>query len=1061
MHGPDPAWGEVLPTDGTPALETWAGDWNSGETVAAGLALLEPLTTLLTLAGYDVAEVVAWLGRGGAASADQVVSVSLPELGVSQGTSQAWPDAAPASFVGLRVAPRTDFGFGPDTASCNPIDLSGVDALVDPALAGIVREFDTTTAGWWLVPVVAGDGGWDARLASAIELLRPSLAQIMAAAWTAGGGTLEVPASVGLLALWHPSSLQNPTPSDEEHETLEDRIIGLVAEVVAMIWRQIHEVPPGAGAALGLETFLLQESAPHGPREVLDIADPRTVATRLEELRLAFAAADPAPDPEPGELAEWAELLAHLRSDPDAPATPYLVPGDLEGLRITEFLFVLQLAGLVDVMQALGGGAELYGGWDLQYEDSDHDKSYAGGDPQPSDAGGRIAALRADLATLGFGNLCEGDGDAKVFGNYLQFAVRELQAYAKLETVARELEFAEDEAPDRYVERLESHANPMPYRGPISGVVDLATRSVIAAWKGARFRCPLVVEAWNVNAATWLANAGTPRGEIYVPQDGGGFTGVLTEPGMSLRADGHNVWRYDSHGESTSVYFTARDFSGLFPLPEGVEADDLTVLGRVTTTIFGTGPYTDAKYHAWPEAELRPDTLWAEVPGDDTRPADQAKWSTFRLLRAIGERECNGGLDVINAYDAAYLSLGPYHWTICVRPEDAGELWGFVAWLQETEPDAYEAVWGRWGVRPQYIWDRTGHRYWWTNHRKYARFLALQDANGDWAAPAHAKPSDQALIGNPMRSWHWMYRVEMGTRCLASFRQAMWTACRLRVRDVLATQWDGVTHFDNDPDQPLLTVGDVLTSEKAVTMLVRWHVWRPADLFDYDGTDDISRASNDNIRTPIVDALADMDPAVTVTDALGDEHEEAMFTALRDQCRAIDEDHEAFVDHSVDPLLTWAEAGIASRFDLDLDQVLHQAPGVAGAADTRADAGAVPPAVTLTLTSREVRASWLRHISVEAESDNDALLPNDAITIEVDGVRRRLSFAPVAEQTGTAEVTVTADDGYAKRSVRFRVAVGDALPGAPLDQPDPAQIGLSPRRGSFRFDATFMPDSPE
>lgn len=212
---------------------------------------------------------------------------------------------------------------------------------------------------------------------------------------------------------------------------------------------------------------------------------------------------------------------------------------------------------------------------------------------------------------------------------------------------------------------------------------------------------------------------------------------------------------------------------------------------------------------------MTPDRLvgsaWASLT-----PAQQ---STYRVVRSVAKVECSGQFDSINAYDRAILSAGCYHWTLCLlsnsSPPEDGELSAFLAYLAQTEPAAFERVWGTFGCGISDAFSAT----WDSAKHKYSSWPTLQAADGSFAdAP---RTNDMA---NWFRSWHWFYRVEMACRTVPELQRRMWDYARMRVRDILATEWDGTTQADGHT----ATIGDYYTSEKAVAMLVRKHVKSPA-----------------------------------------------------------------------------------------------------------------------------------------------------------------------------------------------------------------------------------------
>lgn len=105
----------------------WRPPFANEQDVEHLLDAIDRLLLLLSIAGYGVPQIV--LDAGAVGQAD-LLSVSLPDLGVKQGTSASWtPGKSPR--MGLRVCPTTSV----------PLDLS-------TALAAQAPEFSPGVCGW-------------------------------------------------------------------------------------------------------------------------------------------------------------------------------------------------------------------------------------------------------------------------------------------------------------------------------------------------------------------------------------------------------------------------------------------------------------------------------------------------------------------------------------------------------------------------------------------------------------------------------------------------------------------------------------------------------------------------------------------------------------------------------------------------------------------------------------------------------------------------------------------------------------------------------------------------
>jgi hypothetical protein len=72
------------------------------------------------------------------------------------------------------------------------------------------------------------------------------------------------------------------------------------------------------------------------------------------------------------------------------------------------------------------------------------------------------------------------------------------------------------------------------------------------------------------------------------------------------------------------------------------------------------------------------------------------------------------------------------------------------------------------------------------------------------------------------KNWHFFYRFQMATRTSTDLRCAMWDFTKFRIRDILnkSLEVSGKSR----------RIGDYVTSEKGVAMLLRWHIYRPGHI---------------------------------------------------------------------------------------------------------------------------------------------------------------------------------------------------------------------------------------
>ena len=442
-----------------------------------------------------------------------------------------------------------------------------------------------------------------------------------------------------------------------------------------------------------------------------------------------------------------------------------------------------------------------WGDYDLIRGDRDSEPRWAGA-TRSDDAGDRMPApgtdafvrrLQNDLRECGFLLLGTPDG---TFGRATEWAVREFQLYAKMAAVAQEVAPGPT-APAVYGDRLSQAANTAVYSGPVSGVLNAATRAALVEWLAQRWRCPVVVEA--------------RQGATIVHE---------------------NLWGKDDHQSSAPRMFS-RDWSGHYALPAGVNPGDSMVLGDWQSAGQG-GPSSRAPIHTRADAELTPDALVGVALGALTA----AQLSTYRVVRAVSEVECMGFFDSLNAWDNAIMSLGPCHWTLGLisgGAVDRGELCAYLALLRERDSAAFAAAFGFFGVRPNRNWADSagvanGAPLFSSSLRKYTSWLEQEAEGGGFTAtPTQAADADY------FRTWHWFHRFAMAGRTVAGFRRQMWDMARIRLRDIRAVPWGAAAPAV--PDIPVpggqprpAVVGDVFTSEQALAMVMRWHVYRPAHM---------------------------------------------------------------------------------------------------------------------------------------------------------------------------------------------------------------------------------------
>ena len=105
---------------------------------------------------------------------------------------------------------------------------------------------------------------------------------------------------------------------------------------------------------------------------------------------------------------------------------------------------------------------------------------------------------------------------------------------------------------------------------------------------------------------------------------------------------------------------------------------------------------------------------------------------------------------------------------------------------------------------------------------------ALTDRSGE------AKALDTVGDHDFLRSWHWVNRFVTALAEQDGLRRSMWLLARQRIADVLGAPWDGPVGTPTVPDLPAgdktrrARIGDLVTSERGVALLLAWHQADPA-----------------------------------------------------------------------------------------------------------------------------------------------------------------------------------------------------------------------------------------
>ncbi len=485
-----------------------------------------------------------------------------------------------------------------------------------------------------------------------------------------------------------------------------------------------------------------------------------------------------------------------------------------------------------------------------------------------------VKQLQNDLSTLGFLIVGEPTGE---FDLKTEWAVREFQIYAKMETVAKLKEGLPDEVRQGadavkllgqkkgsnppvsvYVDSLESVTNAAPYTGPVSGVVNEGTRNALTHWMEENYRCPVVIEAWTT--------PGNKRTALFVQN----------------KIPSVNIWIHNEVS-STEPRMFFRDFSGYYTFPQGRSQNEYHVFGTFMEKTKGSkynGPKSVPPNHCWSEAELLPSVIKKSGTFSDSES------STFKVIRAVSEVECYGFLDSVNCYDNVFASFGPCHWTIASRDGrniGKGELAAFFALLKHSDRSAYVKGIGFFGIGTLGEWDSgtgqgNGKSFFNSSQRKFEGYITQEKNEG-----AHKQFPLKENEFNYFRTWHWHFRFSMSGRTIDGYKKAAYDLARIRLRDIINTPWGkDVPRVNKGTAQEQdAKVGDIITSECGLAIILRWHVFRPRHMISSGeaGKNLVNALKNAKTKKPDLDWEMDVKK-------WSDDHEAAIIQGLIDEIPA-------------------------------------------------------------------------------------------------------------------------------------------------------------------------------
>lgn len=396
------------------------------------------------------------------------------------------------------------------------------------------------------------------------------------------------------------------------------------------------------------------------------------------------------------------------------------------------------------------------------------------------------------------------------FGRGTQWALREFQGHAKMPQAA--VEDVSSSAP-LYLQRIIGLppavlSGPALYAdtGRVSGALNDVSARTLQSWLDHRYRCPVLIYA------------GSAARNLDV-------AAVVQE----------NLWRYNDY-DTNAPRMYALDLSANYTLPAGFNGTAVmdghnipqpVTVGGYTNYTQGTvygGQLTQGS-HLWKleTTEVTPQTIYG-TGGLTGAGLSATQLSTFKVVRAAAHFECLGHFDAMNAYDRVTLSFGLCHWTLAVLGQsgrapipvqEAREMGALFSYLAATEPATWQEAIGRYGMAAARSWPIpvAGGAY--TSAvtmQTETDAVILCGANYAADRPAGIEDNHYGHL------WPLYYRMLMANRTNSRFQIACGRFARQRIVNILGTAVGGST------------VGSYLTSEKAVAMAYRAHIYTTGSL---------------------------------------------------------------------------------------------------------------------------------------------------------------------------------------------------------------------------------------
>jgi hypothetical protein len=327
---------------------------------------------------------------------------------------------------------------------------------------------------------------------------------------------------------------------------------------------------------------------------------------------------------------------------------------------------------------------------------------------------------------------------------------------------------------------------------------------------------------------------------------------LATQPGAMDRT---NVWSLSA--KDRGAYFFVRDLSGMFApdghdpayapnpehaLPADIFDDKWLFTPRSFMQVLPFGDIEGVKVQPWRVCEMLP----AVLGRDAARIRADRQWrSLFRVVRGVSTIECSGFFDLLQGYDVVNLSVPLFHYTLS-SPKGGNqaltaELGGLLVWLERFDPAVAAAVAGA-GLTSyksdpgRKNSDRRYQEKSWADDRQWG---ANYDAgSGEGCADAgrvfgavsigrgaNDSKDDMAFLRRP----HFHYRMTMLMRTRAALRIAVWKLALHRLRNLAWMPLPLPKDFQGWPEgrDAGTRIGDILTSELSMAVVLRLHVFSP------------------------------------------------------------------------------------------------------------------------------------------------------------------------------------------------------------------------------------------